>query len=148
MGTEIRLRGPLARKHTILAIDSPKSHTNFATTVGATTGQALNIQRISSGAQNAFIEWDLPMDGGTWTFDLMYRKDATYGIYTISVDGVSVGTIDGYAGVAAVSNLTSVTGIVVAPGMRAVRLTMATKNASSSNYTALFNSLSLVRTGA
>lgn len=139
----------LPRKLFVASADTPKTHTNFAATVGVAGGQPFNLQRVSAiTSQNAFVEWDLTMEAGTWTLDLYYAKNTSFGIYTISLDGVSVGTIDSYAASSVTGNITSIAGIVVAAGVHALRLTMATKNASSSDYVGIFNAVSMVRTGA
>lgn len=94
----------------------------------------MGIDRASSGAQHAEISWNANLSTGTWTLQLAHWKEPNRGIYSIYLDGVLAGTIDGYAAVAA-SGLDALTGISVpASGKHTVRLVMGTKNAASSSY--------------
>jgi hypothetical protein len=100
----------------------------------------------SSGAQNAIIGWDIVIAAGTWNVSFMHVQSTNRGIYTVAVDAVSAGTVDGYA--ATTWNVIgTVTGVVVAATAKK-RLTfeMATKNASSSGYTGSLVAVSLLRT--
>lgn len=117
------------------------------TNVGENTGQMLNAYRTSSGAQNAEIGWDLAIAAGTWTVGLVHTTDTDLGIYTILIDGVAQGTIDGYANPRTLNNWSEVTGIVIpSTARRRVSLKMATKNALSANYYGQITLLSLVKT--
>jgi microcystin-dependent protein len=101
----------------------------------------------STGAQNAYMEWKVPLSAGTWTFAMNYYNGSDRGIYTLTIDGGgSLGTIDGYF---ASSNgaYSTIAGIAVTSNTNAlVRLTMATKNASSSSYSAYFINATMQRT--
>jgi hypothetical protein len=121
-------------------------HTNFTNIFYAAVQAA--VSRGSTGAQNAEIYWDLLLSAGTWTFSLVHNKNTDQGIYSVQLDAVEVGTIDAYnAGGSTNNNISAVTGIVVAStGVKRVKLKMATKNASSSNYYGTFQFLSLHRT--
>lgn len=65
----------------------------------------------------------------------LHRKGNSRGIYSILLDGVEVGTIDGYKATDELNALATVAGVAVA-ATRKKRLTlkMATKHASSSAY--------------
>jgi hypothetical protein len=101
----------------------------------------------STGAQNAYMEWKVPLSAGTWTFGMNHYAGADRGIYTLTIDGgSSLGTIDGYAAGSA-GTYSTITGIAVTSNTNAlVRLTMATKNASSSAYGAYFVGATMQRT--
>lgn len=109
----------------------------------------------STGAQNASITFLLPLAirPGTWAFRLFHSASTNAGIYTLegSPDGATwaaIGTVDGYNAVANTATASDVAGVTVAyPGWRYLRLTMATKNAASSDYYGLLNALSAARTG-
>ncbi len=88
----------------------------------------------TSGAQNDEIYWDIGISGGTWDFTLLHYKGTNRGIYTVSIDGSSIGTIDGYNGSALRNSLDTLTGISIADGKRRLKLKMATKNGSSGGY--------------
>lgn len=107
----------------------------------------------SSGAQNDEAVFRLPfsLSAGTWTISLQHSQASNRGIYTVSfsVDGTTwtdVGTIDGY--VAASADTRSViTGIAIPARTKWVRLKMATKNASATQYYGIVGSMSGLRTG-
>ncbi len=116
-------------------------------TVTAAASLIMGGFKLSTGAQNARIAWDVVLHAGTWTVELLHRKDANVGIYSVQLDDVEKGTIDGYV-TPAVSNVrSSVTGITVATtGKKRLSLKMLTKNASSSSYFGVISSVILKRT--
>jgi hypothetical protein len=116
-----------------------------------TSGDANYINRYSrtsSSAQNDWIEFWMSLKAGTWDFELLHHKDNNRGIYTVSLDGVTLGTIDGYAGSTTLNQRDSLSGIAVPrSGMHRLRMTMASKNASSSLYYCIMDSVRMMRTG-
>jgi len=111
------------------------SNTNWST-VSINTAQAFAARMVSSGAQNAARTFSFWAPAGAFTLALLHRQTSANGIYSVTVDGNSIGTIDGYAAVTANNVLdTTLTGTLTYTGMHTVVLTMATKNASSTNYT-------------
>lgn len=110
---------------------------------------AMGGYRITDGAQNRSITYQFFIDAGTYTFGLLHGRASTRGIYTVTLDGgSSLGTIDGYS-VSSGPTFGEVTSITVATsGIHTITLTMATKNASSSNYFGVINGLTMSRTGA
>lgn len=101
----------------------------------------------SSGAQNDLIGWDVVLAAGTWIFELEHDTASTRGIYSIRLDGVEVGTIDGYSAILIWNVRTLVAGIVVATtGKKRLTLQMATKNGSSSSYIGAIQHVQLRRT--
>jgi hypothetical protein len=95
--------------------------------VGITNG-------LTSPAQNDEIAWDVILAAGTWTIALWLRKSTNVGIYTVEIDGSSVGTLDGYNASALAARM-ALTGVsVAATGKKRFSLAMLTKNASSSGY--------------
>lgn len=88
---------------------------------------------MSDSTQNDAISFDFACGAGTYTIELRHLAFANRGIYTVQIDNVTVGTIDGYA-----SSLTFtrslLTGVVITAGRHTLTLVMATKNASSSAY--------------
>ncbi len=124
------------------------AHTNF-NTIFLSAGSLYGGEKRSSSAQNDDITWDIVLSAGTWTVELMHSTGTNRGIYTVSLstDGssftnvgsspynASASTIDGYSAAGTSETRSSLTGITVATtGRYALRLRMATKNASSSNY--------------
>lgn len=120
---------------------------NWATLV-ANSSQVMGGYRQSTNSQNCYIEFPVVLSAGTWTFSLVHFRSTDVGIYTLTIDGDSKGTIDGYnAGGPQYNILSEITGIAVATaGKKVIRLTMATKNASSSGYYGAISAIRLVRT--
>lgn len=125
---------------------TPVTETNW-NSPAATVAHVYNGQMASSGAQNDEIGWDIMLPAGTWTFELIHAKSTDRGIYTVALDGSSVGTIDGYNNPSLVNQRSQITGIVAATSEQVrLTLTMATKNASSSAYFGGINHLQFKRT--
>lgn len=130
------------------------SHTTFSTHAIATSDYT-NGRRSTTGAQNSEVVFLLPtvLRAGTWALTLLHRQGTDTGIYTIAVSPdattwTDLGTtIDGY-NASAVSTRSEITGQTIAANMKYLRLTMATKNASSSDYYGRINHISGSRTGA
>lgn len=123
------------------------SQTNFST-IDLTTDGTLSGYRQSTGAQNATVSWPFAVEAGTYTFTLAHHRGDNRGIYTVAIDGGSVGTVDGYNAGLDTGELTEITGIAITAGRKTLSLTMATKNASSSSFFGLIEGWSLIRTGA
>lgn len=109
----------------------------------------------STIGQNAQLILDTggPLKGGTYNLLWLYSAAAARGIYTVdtSVDGstwTSLTTIDGYA--SATNNVARLllTGMTIVDGTIRIRITMATKNASATNYLGNISGVHMVRTGA
>jgi lysophospholipase L1-like esterase len=100
----------------------------------------------NTGTQNQYIEETIGLRQGLYRIALHHRKGSNRGIYSISVDGTVVGTIDGYAATStdAIDMLTGVSLAGTRPHV--IRFTMTGKNASSSNYVMSVSKLSLSRT--
>lgn len=132
----------------ILELTGVASNTNWSTlyvagaaapNTGAaeTDGQLLfNASSSSTGDEDAFITIPVVLVAGTYTFFMRHYKWSGSGIYTIYIDGISVGTIDGYDGGGGTRNaLNTITSIVVTTtGVKDIKFSMETKNGSSSGY--------------
>lgn len=104
-------------------------------------------QKESSAAQNDEICFDVVLAKGTWTVELMHNKYTDRGIYSVQFDTVEKGTIDGYNASQQYNVRSTVTGITVSATAKIrLKLKMATKNASSSNYRGSINWIQLRRT--
>lgn len=99
-------------------------------------------------AQNDEWTVDVWLDAGTYKVAIIHATAANNGIYTIQFNGVSQGTIDGYAAAGAENVYSEITGMAVTAGLKTLKVIMATKNASSTNYGHRVSSLALIRTGA
>ena len=110
------------------------SDPNVMLTIGAAPSVG-NGQQIGPVAQNDSIEWDIPMSAGTWSLGIMVATYIDCGIITVTLNGVSAGTIDTYTGGAVYNSQLTLAGIAVATsGLKRVKFQNATKNASSSGF--------------
>ena len=100
----------------------------------------------STGLQNAARWWEKDLAAGTWDFEMIHSTGSNRGIYSVRIDDVEVGTIDGYAGL--LGNVhTILTGLRVPfSGTHKIGLVMATKNASSSGYVGTVAAFQMRRT--
>ena len=94
-----------------------------------------NGAMFSTGAQNDEISWDVVLSAGTWGITLMHRRAGNRGIYSVRIDGVEVGSIDGYSSTTIDNAVSSISGVAItATGRRRVSLKMATKNPAASGF--------------
>ena len=95
------------------------------------------------------VTWEVLLDAGTWALDVIYGAGTNRGIAAVTLGGTSIGSIDMYAGGAAVNTVSTITGITVAAaGWYNLTLDVTTKNGSSSAYQAAYQFITLRRTGA
>lgn len=128
------------------AIEVPTAQTNWSTIAFSTSAARWGYLQ-SSGAQNAEISWTLSLAAGTWTIDLNHHRSTNVGIYSVRIDNVEVGTVDGYVASPTFNNRNSVTGVVVTTtGSHVLKLVMATKNASSSSFFGVIQGVGMRRT--
>ena len=106
----------------------------------------------SSGALNDEAVWNVMVAPGTWRLDVTYYRDTNRGIETWALDDgagtyTTLGTLDQYGG-GATNLVHSLTGLVVGGSAvnRKLRVKAASKNASSSAYYILIQSIHLLRT--
>lgn len=100
----------------------------------------------SDGTQNNAISYDFACAAGTYTLELRHLAFANRGIYTVAIDGTTVGTIDGYAASLTAARSTLAGIVIGATGQHTLTFTVATKNASSSGYNGLLERAMLTRT--
>lgn len=132
-----------------IAIDvfpTAKSNTNWDTITIDTT-QIHNGRKVSGGAQNDEIAWDVLLPAGTWTIEILHEKNSDVGIYSVQFDSVEQGTIDGYNATSQDNQRGTVTGAFIT-SERAVelKLKMTAKNGSASAYAGRLQGLKLIRT--
>lgn len=108
-------------------------YTSAGTWARQATGAWGGTLRSSSGV-DASATWRWTGAAGTYTLDLLHGADTDRGIYTVLLDGIPVGTIDGYAAAPAAATGT-LTGVAIpSSGDHLVELRMATKNGASTGY--------------
>lgn len=124
----------------------PNAHTNWST-IALSTSSIKCGTKNSSGAQNDEISWKVPLGAGTWSITLGTRNSSSRGIYSVQLDGVEIGTIDGYNAADTQNQFATISGVVVAASaIVEVKLKMVTKNASASQYIGSIFAVTLVRT--
>lgn len=127
--------------------------TNWYSAVGSPTRTndtaVLGMARLLiANAQNNEVVWNVALDSGTWTLTTIGYTYSGYGIQTWSLDGTSIGTLDWYG--ATLPNIVKqISGFTVSTAaVYALKVKMATKNASSSGYACDLSIITLTRTGA
>lgn len=111
-------------------------------------GSSTSVQQyISDGNQNDEIQYKVFLQAGTYSFSIVSDKDVNRGIYTVSIDGTSVGTSDAYSSTRVYVAVLTLTGITVATSaVHTLDIKMATKNASSSGYYGTLSLFTFIRT--
>jgi len=134
----------LFRKHFIPATQS--YYNNNWSSVAFHSSYFLNLRVMSDGNQNDEIWFLETLLAGTYTFELWSYRSTDIGIYSVYFGGNRlVGTIDGYGAGAAL--ISTITGIKVDSSEDvAIKLKMATKNDSSSDYLGAISAIVLTRT--
>jgi hypothetical protein len=107
----------------------PSANTNWSTITNTSVGQ---IYIISSGAQNASLEWNVFLPEGTYDFNFLTLKSTDLGKYHLLIDGSDVETIDGYGSLSYL--IMNFSGHAIISGIHTIKLKMSDKNASSSSY--------------
>lgn len=123
------------------------SHINWNTIAKNTQYLTNGIKYNSPSALNDEINFDVILSAGTWTIEVMHDKGVDRGMVEVALDGVAVGTIDGYdaGGLYDVrSNISAVT--IAATGKKRLRLKVTGKNASATNHIFALQHIQLRRT--
>ncbi len=120
-------------------------------TQDATSGTgsiAGHVAQLSDGSQNTEGQYKIVLAAGTYKMYLHHDRDINRGIYTISVDGTAINTVDAYAATRVVAVLSTVTTALTISTSKlvTVNIKMASKNASSSAYYANFYEIVFART--
>lgn len=92
---------------------------------------------------------DFWQDTGSFTYAQIHSKDVNRGIYTVNLDGVAQGTIDGFVSPGPEQNaFNTITTTMATAGVKNFQLKVAAKNASSTGYDWDVNTSKWLRTGA
>jgi len=85
--------------------------------------------------QNSSITFNIMLAAGVWDMQTIHNSDSDQAIATFKLDGVTIGTIDHYAGGFANNVRASITSIQVATsGKKVLTITNPTKNGSATGY--------------
>lgn len=101
-----------------------------------------------SNAQSSTSDSDFWLDTGTYKFSVIQEANSNKAIVSVQLDAVTKSTHDGYAAAQTMNAYSEVTGIAVTAGLKVVRFTNPTKNASSSGYGMFLQTAAFIRTGA
>lgn len=106
-----------------------------------------NFYLDNQAHQNSFLVWYVELSKGFWRLEVLRVADTDGAILTWSLDGTVVLTSDTYAGVRTVNQDSDGGSSFTVPisGLHQLRLTTATKNASSSGYHAMIHGIQLRR---
>jgi hypothetical protein len=101
---------------------------------------------ISDGTQNDSISFDFVANAGTHTLEFFHLPFQNRGIYTLQIDGVTIGTVDGYK--QSLNPTRAVlTGITIATtGQHTLTVLIASKNASATGYLGMIDRAILTQT--
>lgn len=134
----------------ISAIQTPVAHVNWPVpSIWTLWTASFNLRRYTAtGAQDNSIEWDVNLEGGTYTIDVFHGADNDHGIAHFQVDGVQVGTVDMYSASTVPAAKAAIAGVAIAAGRHRLKVIMSTKNASSSAYTGNLSGIGFTRTGS
>jgi hypothetical protein len=127
-------------------LDTPVRHVNWnnITVDPAAVGNAL--MGTSDGLVGNEISFDVVLGAGTWNIELMHATSTNRGIYSVFIDEIAVGTIDGYSAAVTRNVRSSIAGVAVkAAGKHRVTLRMLTKNATSTAFLGSIQRLVLKR---
>jgi len=96
---------------------------------------------------NDYVDFKTVLQAGTYKLVYSGDKDVNRAIITFYVDGVSVGTYDGYATPRVNTTLTTISSSIVIPTSKLVtiRIKVTSKNASSSGYVTAMQRIDLGR---
>lgn len=104
------------------------------------------VSQDNPANQNDSASFDFACGAGTYTLELMHLLGNNRAIYTVKIDGTTIGTIDAYSA-GLVYARSKLTGIAITAGQHVLTLLLATKNASSAGYDALLERAVLTQTG-
>lgn len=107
------------------------------------------IQMLNDGsgyAINDGLYWNVLLAAGTYTLNIACQKDINRGIYTVSLDGTTIATLDAYAAGTTQATLTQTGIVVAAAGLYQLRIIAASKNGSSAAYGIDLSAIHLVKT--
>lgn len=122
------------------------SQTNWDT-IFADNAQLNGFVKLSGGNQNDEINFDLVLAAGAWTFELFHAKASNLGIYSVQINGVEQGTIDGYSATSVNNVRTQISNITIAATSKVrLKLKMTGKNTGSSAYYGYISHIQLRRT--
>ena len=103
-----------------------------------------------NGTEESYLEWEIPLQSGTYTIDVVHVMTDDAGVLALSLDGSPVGPgIDAYRPAAdgfAFNQVGTFSDVVVAAtGIHTLRIATPTKNPASTGYFGYLTWIRLVR---
>ena len=103
-----------------------------------------------NGTDESYLEWELPLQAGTWTIDVIYVMSHDAGILSVSLDGEDLApAIDAYRPMndgIEYNQVGTFSGVNVASsGIHTLRIRTASKNPLSEGYLGYLTWIRLVR---
>jgi len=101
------------------------------------SGSMNNGYRSSAagGDSTSWLEWDVPLGVGDWSLRVVYTSSHDAGIMTFSLDGIDVGSVDGYDASIVHNRQATIGNIHVhGAGSHVLKVRLDAKNPASSNY--------------
>jgi|GEM_PF-4919362 len=92
------------------------------------------------------VDFYVNLPSGTYSCIVHGQKDSSYGIATLKIDDVAVGTQDWYAAGSTVTSQTTANIAVATSGIKKLSVVMASKNASSSGYGIILSAIYFKKT--
>ncbi|HSW78256.1 MAG TPA: hypothetical protein VLG36_05650 [Candidatus Chromulinivoraceae bacterium] len=137
---DIRLSGAASVQIATIGVWTPTYLTN------TDTANFVGWVNVSDTTQNDAITFDFACNAGTHTLEFFHLPFQNRGIYTLQIDGSTIGTVDGYA-----SSLNPtravLTGISISTtGQHTLSIVMASKNASATGYMGMIDRAVLTQT--
>lgn len=127
---------------TILAFATPAANKRFSI-VAQTGGVMFGGTVTSDGSSAAEISFDFYGDAGSYALDVFHTANNNRCVYTLTIDGAAVGTVDGYNATSVAKRDTIAGPVVLTAGRHRLRITCATKNASSTGFLGVLSAIVL-----
>ncbi len=109
---------------------------------GYTFAGSIEFYNAGTYAIGDYAEFLVPLAAGNYNFDISYATFSSAGIIKLTVDGVDIGaTIDAYSATTVRYLQTTRSSVAVAGGLTPIRIEVTGKNASSSNYRYIIQSI-------
>lgn len=110
-------------------------------------GQYQSYTYRNSPAQSESVSWKAYLAAGTYTARLIGKSDSDFGIGHLFIDATDVGGFDQYSSGAASNVVLDITNITVSQsGLKTIKVSVDTKNESSTGYRLFITMLALWRT--
>lgn len=120
---------------------------SWAGAIDLSSNHPLGLKNTTTGLNNE-ITHRVFLAKGTYTVGLYHSTGTDQGIRSLQLDGVQIGTVDGYNASALTGQRAAIAGVTISESrVYSFKLKITGKNASSTNYGAIINAVYFLRTG-